>query len=93
LKQRKYQIKFDINRIEGFHWDENNVYKIYYKHNVDFKECEEVFFNRPLYVIFDEKNSLKEPRWLSLGRTKTNRLLFISFTLRGKHIRVIPAEI
>jgi uncharacterized DUF497 family protein len=92
LKHRKHQKKFDINRVEGFQWDENNVYKIFDKHKVDFKECEEVFFNRPLYVIFDVKNSAKEPRWISLGRTKANRMLFISFTLRGNQIRIISGR-
>ena len=85
-------MKFNINLIEGFQWDEDNVYKLYDKHNVDFRECEEIFFNRPLYVVFDVKNSLKEPRWIGLGRTKANRWLFISFTLRDKLIRIISGR-
>ena len=50
------------------------------------------FFNRPLYVEFDAKNSLKEPRWIGLGRTKSSRRLFISFTVRDKSVRVISSR-
>ena len=37
----------DFDSIVGFDWDEGNKQKNWEKHQVDFRECEEVFFNQP----------------------------------------------
>jgi uncharacterized protein len=33
-----------------------------------------------------------EPRFLALGQTDSGRRLFVVFTIRGRHIRVISAR-
>lgn len=46
-----------------FDWDKGNIDKNWLKHNVDFRECEEVFFNKPLLISFDKKHSITEKRF------------------------------
>ena len=76
----------------GFNSDEGNVNKNWEKHGVADFECEEVFFNQPLIVRQDPKHSQHEARFYALGRTDSNRLLFVAFTVRRKLIRVISAR-
>lgn len=73
----------------AFQWDEGNVFKNVEKHNVTTQEAEEVFVNDPFIVAEDPKHSKHEQRFYGLGRTKTNRKLFVAFTIRDKKIRVI----
>jgi uncharacterized protein len=75
-----------------FDWDEGNKTKNYQKHQITYKECEEVFFNKPLINNLDEKHSQYEKRFRSLGRTNKNRKLFISYTIRNQKIRIISAR-
>ena len=81
-----------IKDCEGFEWDEGNSDKNWIRHEVSRFECEEIFFNQPLIVKSDIKHSESEIRYYSLGRTDSNRFLFISFALRNKLIRVISAR-
>lgn len=76
----------------GFEWDEGNVDKNWEKHEIRAFECEQVFFNRPIVVKYDDKHSGDERRFFSLGRTDADRLLFVVFTLRKERIRVISAR-
>ena len=76
----------------GFDWDEGNRQKNWEKHKVDFRECEEVFFNQPLLISEDVKHSIQEERYYALGRSDTNRMLFLVFTVRNNKIRVISAR-
>ncbi|MBU4210490.1 BrnT family toxin [Patescibacteria group bacterium] len=81
-----------LSKLEGFDWNRGNVKKNWIKHKVNAKEAEEVFFNKPLLVNFDQEHSKKEKRFRVLGRTNKKRRLFISFTLRKKKIRIISAR-
>ncbi len=81
-----------LTNIEGFDWDRGNVIKNYEKHEVHYLECEEIFFNEPLYITPDEKHSHKEKRFRALGQTKAGRLLTVIFTLRKNLIRVVSAR-
>ena len=74
----------------AFQWDDGNIDKNFKKHNVSIQEAEEIFLNEPLIVADDTKHSqVSEKRFYGLGSTKTNRLLFVAFTIRDKKIRVI----
>jgi len=81
-----------IINLEGFNWDEGNKYKNWERHRISFKECEEVFFNKPLLLNRDIKHSKQEQRHQCLGKTNKGQLLFISFTMRNNKIRVISAR-
>jgi len=77
---------------EGFDWDEGNSEKNWISHQVSQSECEQVFFNEPLIVADDIEHSQVEKRWFVLGKTDTERLLFIVLTIRSNLIRVISAR-
>ena len=81
-----------ISNCKGFQWDEGNLDKNGYLHQVTHGECEEVFFNVPLIVASDIKHSQQEQRYYALGRTDTDRWLFIAFTIREDLIRIISAR-
>ncbi|HYM10010.1 MAG TPA: BrnT family toxin [Bryobacterales bacterium] len=74
-----------------FEWDAHNAEKIWRKHRVAPRECEEVFLNVPL-IVADEEHSHTEQRFYALGQTDSGRLLFVVFTIRGNLIRVISAR-
>jgi len=82
----------DFDSIVGFDWDDGNKQKNWEKHQVDFRECEEVFFNQPLLIKEDSKHSSQEKRFYVLGRSDIGRTLFLVFTLRNNKIRVISAR-
>lgn len=75
-----------------FVWDGGNIEKNFIKHGVSNKEAEAVFTNKPFLVSEDIKHSEKEKRFQALGKTDEGRLLFISFTRRGKKLRIISAR-
>ena len=81
-----------IKNCEGFLWDEGNSEKYWIKHKVTRLECEEIFFNLPLVISDDIEHSNAEKRFYALGKSKSERFLFISFTIRNNLIRVISAR-
>lgn len=81
----------DLSEIEGFEWDQGNLEHID-KHQVSYKECEEVFLNTPLRMNEDKAHSQEEDRLEVLGKTDKGRLIFLVFTVRKNKIRVISAR-
>lgn len=75
-----------------FDWDEGNKDKNWEKHEVSDEECEEVFFDQNKKILKDVLHSDEEERYVLLGRTKADRLLFVVFTLRGGKLRIISAR-
>jgi len=74
----------------AFQWDNGNIIKNFEKHNVTIQEAEETFSNEPFVTVEDIKHSTHiEKRFQALGQTKTNRKLFVAFTIRDKKIRII----
>ncbi len=82
----------DFDTIDGFDWDKGNKQKNWEKHQVDYTECEQVFFNKPLLLREDPQHSAQEKRYYVLGRSDSHRPLFVVFTIRGDKIRVISAR-
>jgi len=81
-----------IEQFTGFDWDEGNRGKNREKHGVSDSECEQVFFNQPLFVFADTEHSAEEQRYYVLGRTDRGRRLFVVFTPRRDKIRVTSAR-
>jgi len=77
---------------EEFEWDEGNSLKNWKNHHVTTKECEEVFLNLPIILYQDIKHSVREVRFIALGKTNNNRRLHIVFTIREMNVRVISAR-
>ena len=75
-----------------FEWDEGNREKSLIKHKVTLEECEEAFYDehKRIYKALGERGD--EERYLLLAKTSNERLLFLVFTVRKQHIRVISAR-
>jgi uncharacterized DUF497 family protein len=81
-----------LRQVIGFEWDEANRDKIARKHHLRPADIEPVFFDPKAAVYSDLKHSANENRYLLLGRNHARRLLFVVFTIRDHHIRVISAR-
>ena len=81
-----------FGRFTGFQWDEGNINKNLYKHNIENWECEQVFFNEPLIILDDPQHSYAEKRWAAFGKTDAAKLITVVFTKRGSLIRIISAR-
>lgn len=75
-----------------FDWNKHNQFKNWEKHRVDYRECEQVFFNRPIRFLHDKKHSQIEERFIALGITDKKRKLIITFTIRSNKVRIISAR-
>lgn len=75
-----------------FEWDEGNKKKNWERHQVDFQECEEIFFNKKVKTFYDIKHSQKEDRFITLGTTDKKRKLTVVFAARNNKIRIISAR-
>ena len=82
----------ELQECTGFNWDKYNIQKNWERHKVSPVESEQVFFNHPFIVAEDSEHSQKEERFYVLGRTDKDRRLFIAFTIRKKHIRIISVS-
>jgi uncharacterized DUF497 family protein len=75
-----------------FDWDKNKAASNFVKHKVYFEEAATVFGD-PLSDTFDDPDhSADEHRFLIVGYSETNRLLFVSHTDDGITIRIISAR-
>ena len=75
-----------------FEWDQGNKNKNLVRHRVTDEECEEVFFDPQKKATKDVTHSQSEPRYILLGKTRKERILFIVFTTRKDKIRIISAR-
>jgi hypothetical protein len=75
-----------------FEWDRGNKDKNWQKHKVSVEEIEEAVLSESKKIAKDFFHSKKENRYLLIGETKKQRILFIVFTLRKNKIRVISAR-
>lgn len=78
-------------KTQEFEWDKGNIGKNL-KHNVKDREAEEVILDEGKVIYKDELHSITEKRYVLLGRTKKDRLLYIIFTKRKNKIRIISAR-
>jgi len=79
-------------QLKEFDWNKGNINKNLVKHKVDFRETEEIFFNRPVKFYLDKLHSQTEVRYTALGITNKKRILIISYTIRTNKIRIISAK-
>lgn len=75
-----------------FDWDKGNINKNWRKHKVKDSEAEEIFFDDKKKVFKNKLHSKEEERFILLGKTKRERLLFVVFTMRNNKVRIISAR-
>ena len=81
-----------LRSCEGFEWDAANRDKIMNKHHLQPTEIEQVFFDHRVAVFEDLGHSVEESRYIVLGKTREDKLLFIACTVRNNKIRPISAR-
>ncbi len=75
-----------------FEWDPEKAAFNLKRHRVSFEEASTVF-DDPLFIIFlDKEHSIDEERYITIGLSRTNRLLLIAHTDRNDQIRIISAR-
>jgi uncharacterized protein len=83
----------ELPEILEFDWDAGNEQKNRIKHNVSAEEAEEPFFTDEQLILEDIRHSTKhEERYILIGKSKQDRMLFIIYTFRDNKIRIIPAR-
>ncbi len=82
----------DLRKIKGFEWDKGNLDKSFEKHEITPNEAEEVFLDENISIERDIKHGEVEDRYIAIGKTIHEKLLFIVFTLRKSTLRVISAR-
>ncbi len=74
-----------------FDWDSGNTGKNK-KHGIEDTESEEAFWDADKIVFIDRAHSAAEKKFILLGKTKLEKLLYVVFTVRKKKIRIISAR-
>jgi uncharacterized DUF497 family protein len=78
----------------SFEWDLEKAQANLVKHEVTFDEAATVFDDPLARTYDDESHSIEEARELILGHSNLKRLVFVSFTERGRdRIRIISARL
>lgn len=76
-----------------FDWDSGNDSKSLIKHNVDTSEAEEVFYDIDIVPFgIQTQPQADEIRLAVVGKTYSEKILFINFTMRESKIRIISAR-
>jgi uncharacterized protein len=73
-----------------FEWDSAKEQANRKKHGVDFRTAARVFLD-PYAIEFDDRDALGELRFSAVGMVE-GRVLFVSYTLRNDHVRIISAR-
>ena len=76
-----------------YEWDPKKASANLKKHKVGFEEATTVFTD-PFALTFDDPDhSLEEDRFITVGTSSRQRLLFISHADRGQdHVRIVSAR-
>ncbi len=61
----------------NFEWDIHKARSNYSKHGVRFEEAATIFRDPRALTIFDSEHSEYEDRWITMGISKTGRLLIV----------------
>lgn len=76
----------------NFEWDPEKATRNRRKHGVSFHEAATVFAD-PLAVTYhDPDHSISEERFITVGMSRTDRVLIVAHSDRGENIRIISAR-
>ncbi len=75
-----------------FEWDFGNTTHLWERHQVRSFEAEEAMNDVHAIEGPDKLHSQDEVRFTVIGRTRKGRMLFLVFTVRNSHIRVLHAR-
>ena len=75
-----------------FEWDKQKASSNLEDHGISFHEAATVFADPLSITILDPDHSESEMRFIDVGLSHRGRLLVVSYTERGDHIRIISAR-
>lgn len=75
-----------------FEWDFGNVSHLWEQHQVQPFEVEEAMKDPNAIKGSDKPHSKMEVRFSVIGKTRKSRILFLVFTIRNTHIRILHAR-
>ena len=62
------------------------------KHGISFEEASEIFFDPVALTVDDQEHSWYEFRFITIGKTRLQRLVVVFFTETEEEIRIISAR-
>ncbi len=74
----------------GFEWDERKAKANLRKHRVDFADAATIFEDERAVTVAEDDP--EEERYTTIGTDALARVLVVVYTMRGEHIRIIPAR-
>ena len=74
-----------------FEWDEHKNLDNVTKHALSFYDAQTAFLDKRRIIIPDVKHSDVEKRYFCIGKTLTNGIATVRFTIRNGRIRIIGA--
>lgn len=83
----------NLSKLTGFEWDKGNLDKSYKKHGIRPSETEQVFLDKDVQIEKEIKHQKKEERYIAIGKTLEEKILFVVFTMRNNGIRIISGRI
>ena len=75
-----------------FEWDRAKAARNLAKHGVSFDEASTVFGDLLAGTILDPRHSSDEPRFITIGRSTSQRLIIVAHAEREDRIRIISAR-
>lgn len=79
-------------RDDAFEWDDEKAARNWQQHGITFEMAREAFADAFAVEWIDEDHSDEEERIAMLAMVADDRLLFVSYTLRGDRNRIISAR-
>jgi uncharacterized DUF497 family protein len=76
-----------------FHWDKGNESKSEHKHGITNIEAESVFDDPAKKIVYDSKHSAREIRYVCIGKSQYERILFVSYLIRQGMVRIVGARL
>jgi len=76
----------------AFDYDSRKAANNLKKHRVSFPEAITVFDDPPSSNLPDDQHSFDEARWITIGKSSRNRILFVVYTETISGIRLIGAR-
>ena len=75
-----------------FIWDPAKSKHNEAKHGINFEEAKTAFQDDYFVAFVDPDHSIEEHRFILVGRSAEGRILVVSYTERGRSIRIISAR-
>jgi len=75
-----------------FEWDARKADSNLKKHGVSFQEAASVFGDALSITYYDPDHSVREHRFITVGVSRSGRVLMVAHTDRGDNVRIISAR-